>query len=376
MSLSNPLALGKPPLEVLERLFRLVEIHDPRVVMGPRVGEDAAVVDMGDRYLVAKVDPITFVAEEIGWYAVHINANDLAVRGARPRWFLMTLLLPEGQSDQTLLTRIFLQVQDACGAIGATLVGGHTEVTQGLDRPILAGTILGEVNKDRLVTTAGARPGDAVLLTKGIAIEGASILARECDALLAARGVAGDVRERARDFLHRPGISVLPDAEVALETGEVHAMHDPTEGGLASGLLELALAAGVGLRIRREDIPILPECRTLCEALGLDPLGVIASGALLLTCPPRDALRLVGAWRARGITGTVIGEVTSDTGECTLTGPEGEVPLPRFARDEVARLFDPSTGSGLGAGLVDGGPGVSGGPGGAVQARDSRRRGA
>src|SRR3990170_4628221 len=192
------LRLGKPPLEVLERLFRLVEIRDPRVLVGPRVGEDAAVVDIGDRYLVAKVDPITFVAEEIGWYAVHINANDLAVRGARPCWFLMTLLLPEGRADEKMLEGIFAQVQDACRAIGATLVGGHTEVTRGLDRPILAGAMLGEVEKDRLVTTAGARPGDAVLLTKGIAVEGTSIVARECDSLLAERGVTPEVRERAR----------------------------------------------------------------------------------------------------------------------------------------------------------------------------------
>jgi hydrogenase expression/formation protein HypE len=334
------LRLGKPPLEVLERLFRACDIRDPRVVVGPRVGEDAAVVDLGDRYLVAKVDPITFVAEEIGWYAVHINANDLAVRGARPCWFLMTLLLPEGQADEKLLESIFAQVQDACHAIGATLVGGHTEVTQGLDRPILAGAMLGEVEKDRLVTTAGARPGDAVLLTKGIAVEGTSILARECDDLLADRGIPPDVRARARAFLHRPGISVLQDAYIATNTVPVHAMHDPTEGGLATGLLELALAAHVGLRIERAAIPVLAECRMLCHALGLDPLGVIASGALLLTCPPEQADRLVAAWEARGIAGSIIGTVTPPEAGLTLVGAEAAVPLPRFLRDEVARLFE------------------------------------
>jgi hydrogenase maturation factor len=297
-------------------------------------------MDIGDRYLVAKVDPITFVAEEIGWYAVHINANDLAVRGARPCWFLMTLLLPEARADEKMLGGIFTQVQDACRAIGATLVGGHTEVTQGLDRPILAGAILGEVEKDRLVTTAGARPGDAVLLTKGIAVEGTSILARECDPLLAERGVTSGVRARAREFLHRPGISVLPDARIALEAASVHAMHDPTEGGLATGLLELALAAGVGLRIEESAVPILPECRALCEALGLNPLGVIASGALLLTCPAGEADRLVAAWQAAGIPGCIIGAATRPEEGLRLVGETGEVPLPRFARDEVARLFE------------------------------------
>jgi hydrogenase maturation factor len=342
------LRLGKPPLEVLERLFRLAEIHDPRVLVGPRVGEDAAVVDLGDRYLVAKVDPITFVAEEIGWYAVHINANDLAVRGARPCWFLMTLLLPEGQADEKMLEGIFAQVQDACRTIGATLVGGHTEVTQGLDRPILAGAMLGEVEKDRLVTTAGARPGDAVLLTKGIAVEGTSILARECDHLLAARGVSPEVRARAREYLHRPGISILDDTRIALEAGRVHAMHDPTEGGLATGLLELALAAGVGLRIEGSKIPVLPECQILCRALGLDPLGVIASGALLLTCPPQEADRLVQAWQATGILGGIIGAVTPPEEGLRLVDDPREAPLPRFARDEVARLFEEGTPSAIG----------------------------
>lgn len=334
------LRLGKPPLEILDRLFRACDIRDPRVIVGPRVGEDAAVLDLGDRYLVAKVDPITFVAEEIGWYAVHINANDLAVRGARPCWFLMTLLLPEGRADEKLLEGVFTQVQDACRAIGATLVGGHTEVTQGLDRPILAGAMLGEVEKDRLVTTAGARVGDAVLLTKGIAVEGASILARECAPLLAERGVDAEVRRRAREFLHRPGISVLEDARVAVRAASVHAMHDPTEGGLATGLLELATAAGVGLSIDGDAIPVLDECRTLCRALDLDPLGMIASGALLLTCPSEEADRVVAAWAAEGIAGRIIGTVTPPEAGLILAQGGRRAPLPRFARDEVARLFD------------------------------------
>jgi len=327
-------------MEVLERLFADSVIRDPRVIMGPRVGEDAAVLDVGDRYLIAKVDPITFVAEEIGWYAVHINANDLAVRGARPAWFLMTLLLPEHQADDALLRAIFRQVQDACCAVGANLVGGHTEVTAGLDRPILAGAMLGEVEKDRLVTTAGARIGDAVLLSKGIAIEGASILAREFGQALRDRGVRPELLARARDFVHRPGISVLPDARAALAASPVHAMHDPTEGGLATGLLELSRAAGVGLRVDRDAIPVLPECRALCETLTLDPLGLIASGALLLTCPKAAADAILGTWASQGIDGSLIGEVTSLEEGCRLRWRGGEGPLPRFARDEMARLFD------------------------------------
>jgi hydrogenase maturation factor len=280
------------------------------------------------------------VAEEIGWYAVHINANDLAVRGARPAWFLMTLLLPEGQADEARLATIVGQVQDACRSVGASLVGGHTEVTQGLDRPILAGAMLGEVEKDRLVTTAGARVGDAVLLSKGIAIEGASILAREFVRALGDRGVCPEVCARARALVHRPGISVLPDARAALAAAPIHAMHDPTEGGLATGLHEVALAAGIGLRIDREAIPVLPECAVMCDALRLDPLGLIASGALLLTCAPDVADRVLSAWAAAGIDGNLIGYATPPDAGCRLIGLSGETSLPRFPRDEVARLLD------------------------------------
>ena len=334
------MAVGKPAPELLERLFATLPVGDPRVIMGPQIGEDAAVLDIGDRYLIAKVDPITFVAEEIGWYAVHINANDLAVRGARPAWFLMTLLLPEDGADEELLTDTFTQVRDACSAVGATLVGGHTEVTSGLDRPILAGTMLGEVEKDRLVTTAGARVGDAVLLSKGIAIEGTSILAREFGGRLRDGGVDSGTLEHARAFVRQPGISVLPDARVAMAASAVHAMHDPTEGGLATGLRELAQAARVGLHLDWNALPILPECRMLCEVLGLDPLGLIASGALLLTCPKAGAEGILRAWTAQGIAGSVIGEVTAPDEGCRLRRRGGEEPLPRFARDEVARLFD------------------------------------
>jgi len=332
------LPLGKPPLELLGRLLGAWKIHDPRVVVGPRLGEDAAILDLGDRYLVAKSDPITFTAEDIGWYAVQVNANDLAVRGAQPCWFLMTLLLPEGKTDATLLERIFGQVQEACEAVGATIVGGHTEITAGLDRPILAGTMLGEVAKDRLVTTAGARPGDAILLSKGIAVEGASILAREGGKRLA--GVPADLVARARDFLRSPGISVLRESRIALETVPVHAMHDPTEGGLATGLLELAMAGGVGLEVEAGAIPVLPECAALCGALGLDPLGLIASGSLLLACPAERAEALVAAWGAQGIGGGVIGRILPADAGCWMIDRQGRRPLPRFARDEVARLLE------------------------------------
>src|SRR3990167_1368418 len=169
-----PLPVGKVRAETLRRLFARYVPKGERVVVGPRGGEAPAVLDMGDRYLVATTDPITFATDEMGRYAVHVNANDLAVRGALPRWFLATLLLPEGQTTESSVEGLFAEIAEACGEIGVSLVGGHTEITAGLDRPIVVGAMLGEVAKDRLVTTAGARSGDRVLLTKGVPLEGRS----------------------------------------------------------------------------------------------------------------------------------------------------------------------------------------------------------
>ncbi len=338
-----PLPVGKLPAELLQRLFGKYVAADPRVVVGPQVGEDAAVLDLGDRYLVATTDPITFATDEMGWYALHVNANDLAVRGATPRWFLATVLLPEARSHEAQVEQLFADVAEGCQEIGVSLVGGHTEVTAGLPRAIVVGTMLGEVDKDRLVTTGGAQIGDAVLLTKGVPLEGAAIIARERAEEAGRRGVPGDVVARARGYLRDPGISVLPEARAACAAARVHAMHDPTEGGLATACWELAQAAGVGLRVDRERVPVLPEGRRLCEAFGLDPLGTIASGSLLLTVSPADAEAVIGACRAAGIACAAIGHVTRPEDGVALTSGGHARPMPSFPQDEIARLF--TTGS-------------------------------
>src|SRR5687767_15817446 len=160
------LPVGKLPASTLQAILERHAVKDPRVVVGPRVGEDAAVIDIGDRYLVATADPVTFATDDIARYALVVNANDVAVRGARPRWFLATLLLPAGAATDETVAALFASLQEACEEMEVTLVGGHTEVTHGLDRPIVAGTMLGEVAKDKLVTTGGARVGDAIVMTK------------------------------------------------------------------------------------------------------------------------------------------------------------------------------------------------------------------
>jgi len=318
------LAAGKLPPQLLERLLGKLAPADPRVVIGPRLGEDAAVVDMGDRYLIATTDPITFATDEAGWYALHVNA---------------TVLLPEGEATEGAAERLFADLAEACDELGVALIGGHTEVTTGLPRAIVSGCMLGEVAKDRLVTTAGARPGDTLLLTKGVPLEGAAIVARERAAEAARRGVPGDVVKRARDFLRRPGISVVPEARAACAAARVHAMHDPTEGGVATACWELAQAGDVGLRVDRERIPVLREGRELCEAFGLDPLGTIASGSLLLAVDPGDAPAVIAACRGAGVECASIGRVTdASQGVSLVTGGHAR-PMPTFPQDEITRIF-------------------------------------
>ena len=332
---------GKLPVALLEELLQQSEpCTDPRLLVGPRLGEDAAVIDFGERLLIAKSDPITFATDAIGYYAVNVNANDIASMGGTPRWFLATLLLPEKDTTPALVRDIFAQIREACRALHITLVGGHTEVTLGLDRPLVCGQMLGETTRQDLVTSAGAQVGDAVLLTKGYPLEGSAIMARERAAQLAAQGFAASDVARWQRLLFDPGISVVRDAAVLQQAVAVHALHDPTEGGVATGLRELASASSVGLRLQADQLPLLPEGRLLCDAFGLDPLGVIASGTLLATVPTAQAAFAIQACHAAGIACYDVGRVVAPDEGLLLCNQDVTSQLPSFSRDEIVRLFE------------------------------------
>ena len=307
------LPTGKLPNDLLEKLIA-GNIGDSRVVLGPGVGADAALIDMGDKLLAAKTDPITFASDRIGWYAVHVNANDVACTGADPRWFLATILMPEGALDDAAL-EITGQIRDACASIGASLVGGHTEVTAGIEQPIVIGQMLGEVDRSEAIFPGGARAGDQLVLTQPVAIEGTAIIARECAEQLTT--LDAGLIDRARALLDEPGISVIEDA-VTLQQAGVHALHDPTEGGVVQAVYELSKGAGLGVEVDWSAVPVLPECAAICTELDLDPLRLIASGTLLAAMPGNPPL------------GTVIGEFVEGSG----------TPIEANPRDELARLFE------------------------------------
>ena len=330
--------IGKLELNHLERLLAKIPLKDKRIVVGPRVGEDAAVIDFGDRYLVAKTDPITFTAEKLGWYAININANDIACMGGRPKWFLACLLLPEKKANHKLVDSIFDDLLKACNQLNITLCGGHTEITYGIDRPIMAGMMLGEVEKDKLVINSRAMVGDNIILTKGIAIEGTSIIAREEEGELI-KSFSPDFLSRAKDFIYQPGISVVREALLANQAANIKAMHDPTEGGLLSGAYELAKACGKGLIIRQKDVFIFPQTRKLCSYYKLNPLGLIASGALLIVVGEEDTEKILTLFRKEKVKAAVIGQIVEERkGIKILKNGVLEDIIPPAA-DEITRLF-------------------------------------
>ena len=330
--------IGKFPSSLLEKLLQKPGVTDPRVLLGPGVGEDAAVIDLGETLLVAKSDPITFATDRIGWYAVQVNANDIACTGGTPRWFLATLMVPEAFTEDQA-EELYTQVLDACTAIEVTLIGGHSEVTYGIDRPIVAGTMLGEVARDRVIRTGGAQDGDSIVVTKGIAIEGTALLARERADDLRKAGVSDDIITLSAELLNSPGISVLRDTEIACTNAQVHSMHDVTEGGLITGLREIAAASGLGLAIEGGSVPVLGPTETVCQALDLDPMGLLASGALIITLPSGEVPSLLSELEKKGLAGWEIGMMLAPEEGLVYISREGEVELPQFSRDELARYF-------------------------------------
>lgn len=331
--------IGKLPPAFLAGILANAPQFDERVLLGPGIGLDCAVVDIGEHYWVFKSEPITFAADQIGWYAVQVASNDIATTGALPRFMLLTLLLPEGHTDEEMVRSLSDQVFDACRQHHITMLGGHTEVTHGIDRPLLAATLIGEVSKERLVTPRGAHPGDVLLLTKGIPIEATALLAREFPQRLQTALSPAEITAAA-NFLHRPGISVLADAQIAVQAGHVTAMHDPTEGGLSAALWEMAQASGHDIEFEPSGVFIPALSARICQVFGLDPFATIASGALLLAVDPRDADAILAALRQQDIAAGRIGRFVAGKGAVYTVENGQRNPWPYPDRDEIGKVYE------------------------------------
>ena len=333
------LQAGKLSAKQLRELLTPLQRVDPRVIIGPQLGEDATVLDFGSKYLVVTTDPVTFATDRIGWYVVHVNANDIAVMGATPRWFFTTLLLPEQGTTFAMVDSIMTEIRQTCDEFGISVSGGHTEITTGLQRPIIVGQMIGEVDKKDLIRKTSLQVGDKILLTQGLAIEGTALLAREKRELLQSHLSAEQI-DQAEQFLFNPGISVVKAARIATSSGDIHSMHDPTEGGLVAGLHELAVASGKGLRVFAERVPIFPETQAICRCLQIDPLRLIASGALLIGASAQTVEKVAAALKREGIPVEEIAEVVPANDGMQIESGGATLPLIPPDRDEIAKVFE------------------------------------
>lgn len=315
--------LGKVRPVILERyVFPFLGSSSQDIIIGPAVGEDAAVIANGAHFLVISSDPITGVAESIGRYAVDINANDVATMGAEPRFMTLTVILPPYTNEDDL-RGITSEAHAEASRLGISIVGGHTEVTDLIEKPILVGSMVGFTK--RLLSHEQIQAGDRIILTKGAGIEGTSILARTYAGELKRRGVDEQILEEARCFSKQ--LAVVKEALLARDLCRY--MHDPTEGGILGGLHELCGRAGVGFAVDKEKILVLPTTQIICAALSVDPLKLIGSGALLIVVSSDRADQLLAKLEGEGIEARCIGNIT-----------EGGRNLPPVEQDELWRLAE------------------------------------
>lgn len=331
--MARVLPTGKLPTEILDRLLAYTSTA-PELRVAAGSGEDAAVAT-GAPVIVLTADPITFTEERIGAYVVAVNANDIVAMGGRPVYLTTTLLAPPGTTDARL-EEVFADIAAACRTAGMLWAGGHTEVTPAVNRIVVAGQAVGFLAREPLAT-GGARTGDLIGMSKWAGLEGTTLIARERPA--AAKAALGaEQRYRAvLDWLERPGISIIAEGR-ALEGLELTSGHDPTEGGIAMGVHEIARRSGRGALLRADRIPVREETRLLCARFGLDPLGLLGSGVFLFTAPRPVAEEAVRRIEAAGIPAALIGEMLGRGEGVWIERGGRRAPLACSAQDEIVKL--------------------------------------
>ena len=313
---------GKIPVDILkEVVFKNLGAKRNEVVVGPSAGVDGAVIDLGDKSLIVSMDPITGAIERIGWLAINVNANDVATFGVEPAFLFSCMMLPE-TADRKLVEIISSQMNMAAKELGIAIVGGHCESTPNLSNPIVVGCVLGLTEKGSYVTAAGAKPGDKLILTKSAGIEGTAILATDREKSLK-KIMTKTMLKTAKNFYNQ--ISVVKEALIAYKTGGVHAMHDPTEGGVVGGIHEMADASNLGVKIIEDAISVKPETARICSYFKIDPLRLIGSGALIISAATESAEEIVRNLQSVGVHASVIGEFLENPGIRILTKENGEI---------------------------------------------------
>lgn len=275
----------KFPFEVMQECvypFTAKESKDPDVILGSAFGEDVAVTRVGDDLLLSHVDPIVGAVNGIGWLAVHVACNDIAASGIKPRWIQLLVMLPS-QEDTSDLKQIMCDAARAAESLEVTIIGGHTEASNGLKRPLVAATALAPACGKRIVKTSGAKPGDIIYVTRGVGLEGTGILASDFTNEAKRRGLTDQDIEEALKLLS--SVSVVSEALKLADLGAT-AMHDVTRGGIFETLLEIGACSHTCMHVDRSKIPVPEVVQRFANAFTFDPLKMISSGTLVATLPP------------------------------------------------------------------------------------------
>ncbi len=296
--------LGKVPETILKRsVFKQLNTRRKEVLVRPHVGEDCSVLQFeSDEVCVVSTDPITGAIEDIGSLAVHITANDLASSGAEPVGILLTILLPEGFMEEEL-RKIMQDINGVCESLHIEVVGGHTEVTNAVIKPVISVTGIGKAPKDQLVLTGAAKPGQDIILTKWAGLEGTAIIAKDHEEELR-KHFNSDLMDEAISLGNY--LSVVEEGKIAVKHG-VTSMHDVTEGGVFGALWEVGACSNVGLEVILDDIPIKQSTIEICEYYAINPYKLISSGCMLMTA--YDGHILIEELQKSGIHATIIGKI-------------------------------------------------------------------
>jgi len=326
------LKAGKIPPDILKSsVFPYIGNLRKEVLVHSELGEDSSIIDFGDKVAVLSTDPITGADIHSSYLAVYVSCNDIAACGAKPIGILVTLLLPLG-ADKAMLKEMMGGIHEAAIKVGIEVLGGHSEITAAVTKPVISATAIGVADKHKFVTSSGAKPGDDIIVTKSLGLEGSAILASDFEEFLTGK-ISDEAIKNAQGFIDK--ISVINEGIIAAKIG-VSAMHDITEGGLLGACFEVAEASKVGVEIYQDLLPILPETREICQAFGIDPLGLISSGSMLICTPKGD--EVVKALKAHKIPATIIGKVTMN--EMFMIAPDGKHLIVPFERDELIRAIE------------------------------------
>ncbi len=325
--------IGKVPENILKRaVFKQLHHRREEVLLRPGVGEDCSVVGAAeDEVFVFSVDPITAAGKGAGTFAVHITANDLASSGAEPIGLMSSILLPP-RTREKKLRELMQEMELACKELNIEILGGHTEVSDAVNRPVITVTGVGKAKKGAFLSTAGLRPGDELVMTKWAGLEGTAIIAAERKEKLL-ETLPGELVDTAASFLQY--LSVVPEAAIAAASGAT-AMHDVTEGGIFGALWEMGAASGVGISAELLKIPIRQETIEVCEVFDINPYRMMSSGSLLIGCPNGNFM--VRELEKEGIPAAVIGRAT-ETNDRVIENTNETRFLEPAGSDELYKIY-------------------------------------